>query len=87
MKMKQLLSGFAVLPLMAGIATASELAPLSDAQMDRVTAGLTIPYVLSEATTNPQTITLNFPVSDGETGLHALRTTSVVNTPFAGRAP
>jgi len=83
MKMKQLLSGFAVLPLMAGIATASELAPLSDAQMDRVTAGLTIPYLVSAT----QTITLNFGVSDGETGLPALRGTSVVNTPFAGRAP
>jgi hypothetical protein len=83
MKMKQLLSGFAVLPLMAGIAMASEPAPLSDAQMDRVTAGLTIPYLVTAA----QTITLNFPVSDGGTGLPALRGTSVVNTPFAGRAP
>jgi hypothetical protein len=78
MKMKQLLSGFAVLPLMAGIAMASEPAPLSDAQMDRVTAGLTIPYLV----TATQTIRLEFPVSDGQTGLAAARGTVVVNSPF-----
>ena len=40
--MKKLFSGLAALPLLAGVAMADQLAPLTDAQMDKVTAGLAI---------------------------------------------
>jgi hypothetical protein len=43
--MKKLLVGLAALPFLAGVAMAGQPAPLSDAQMDQVTAGLTASFV------------------------------------------
>jgi hypothetical protein len=38
--MKMLFAGLVALPFLAGVAMAGELAPLSDTQLDQVTAGL-----------------------------------------------
>jgi hypothetical protein len=41
-QMKRFLFGLAALPFLAGVALAAQPVPLSDAQMDRVTAGFDI---------------------------------------------
>ena len=45
--MKKLLVGLAALPLLAGVAMAGQPVPLSDAQMDKVTAGLVVLFTFS----------------------------------------
>jgi len=42
--MKKLLLGLAALPFVAGVAMAGEPAPLSDSQMDQVTAGVVVVF-------------------------------------------
>jgi len=81
MKMKHLLAGLAALPLLAGVALAGQPAPLSDTQMDGVTAGLVLPYTVGSLNngvcglggvncgSRAVTVTLSFPVSDGAVGL------------------
>jgi hypothetical protein len=54
--MKKLLVGLAVLPLLAGVASAGQPMPLSDAQMDKVTAGFT--YSFPTGPLNSLTITM-----------------------------
>ena len=50
--MKKLLVGLAVLPLLAGVASAAQPMSLSDAQMDKVTAGQDsgLPRLIEEQT-------------------------------------
>jgi len=85
MKMKQLLAGLAALPLLAGVAMAGQPAPLADAQMDQVTAGLILTYPGASltntcspggvnCTSTTTTLTLNYKVSDGFTGLGSFGT-------------
>ena len=89
MKLKQLLAGLAAFPLLAGVGMAGQPAPLADAQMDQVTAGLVITItpttgsVVSSCspggvncTSTPVTVTLNYKVSDGATGLASFGTLS-----------
>jgi len=45
--MKKLLIGFAALPFLAGVAMGGQPAPLSDAQMDKVTAGANASNIFS----------------------------------------
>ena len=45
--MKKLLVGLAALPFLAGVAMAGQPVPLSDAQMDKVTAGLEVFFTFS----------------------------------------
>ena len=45
--MKKLLVGLAALPFLAGVAMAGQPVPLSDAQMDKVTAGLVVLFTFS----------------------------------------
>jgi hypothetical protein len=45
--MKKLLVGLAALPFLAGVAMAGQPVPLSDAQMDKVTAGLNVLFTFS----------------------------------------
>jgi hypothetical protein len=45
--MKKLLVGLAALPFLAGVAMAGQPVPLSDAQMDKVTAGLEVLFTFS----------------------------------------
>jgi hypothetical protein len=73
--MKKLLAGFAALPFLAGVAMAGQPAPLSDVQMDQVTAGLAVWFVPATGNfvvTNPPGLTpgagvvvANFPSLDG----------------------
>lgn len=72
--MKKLLAGFAALPFLAGVAMAGQPAPLSDTQMDHVTAGLAVWFatnnsvviVTSVPLTAPAgTVVANFPSLDG----------------------
>ena len=73
--MKKLLAGCALLPLLAGMAMAGQPAPLSDTQMDRVTAGLAVWFspapsamvvVVSVPTEAPGGVVVdNFPSLDG----------------------
>jgi len=79
MKIRRLLPGIA-LPLSTGAAMAGQPAPLSDAQMDQVTAGLVVSYPGAaltsgclaggvNCTSTTVTVTATYPVSDGVTGL------------------
>jgi hypothetical protein len=45
--MKKLLVGLAALPFLAGVAMAGQPVSLSDAQMDKVTAGLVVDFIFS----------------------------------------
>ena len=77
--MKKLLAGCALLPLLAGMAMAGQSAPLSDTQMDQVTAGLAVWFatnnsiVIVENPTSATTpfappagvVVANFPSLDG----------------------
>lgn len=48
--MKKVLIGLATLPILAGVAMAGQPTPLSDAQMDKVTAGFNVDYTLTGGT-------------------------------------
>lgn len=48
--MNKLLAGIAALPFLAGVAMAGQPAPLSDTQMDQVTAGFDVLYVYGPGT-------------------------------------
>ena len=76
--MSKLLAGFAALPLLAGVALAGQPTPLTNTQMDQVTAGLADTFVFPAANvftvvlynpppllTTPHSITENFPSLDG----------------------
>jgi hypothetical protein len=72
--MKKLLASCALLPFLAGMAMAGQPAPLSDTQMDKVTAGLAVWFatnnsvviVTSVPLTAPGgTVVANFPSLDG----------------------
>jgi hypothetical protein len=56
--MKELFFGLAALPVLAGLALAAE--PLSDPQMDRVSAGATCPAGFTCTTTMSGTLTTTF---------------------------
>jgi len=45
--MNKLLAGFAALPFLVGVAMAGQPVPLSDTQMDRVTAGVTVEWTFA----------------------------------------
>jgi hypothetical protein len=91
MRMTELLGGLAALPLVAGVAMADQPAPLDDAQMDRVTAGLLVSYtpiIANLCTGMPATcspvsgsLTLSYPVSDAGTGLASLNITITSTIP------
>lgn len=73
--MKKLLAGCALLPLLAGMAMAGQPAPLSDTQMDQVTAGLAVWFATNSSIViveNPPAVAApagvlvaNFPSLDG----------------------
>jgi hypothetical protein len=72
--MKKLLAGFAALPFLAGVAMAGQPAPLSDTQMDHVTAGLAewfspgngmIVIITTPTVAPPGVVVENFPSLDG----------------------
>jgi len=67
MKMKQRLAGLAALPLfLGGAAMAGQPAPLSDVQMDRVTAGA---IAISATLVSFPGLTINIPVAGGAASL------------------
>lgn len=83
--MNKLLAGLAALPFLAGVATAGQPTPLTNTQMDQVTAGLAVwfvpaaglfvvanPGTLGSPTPGPGTLVGNYPSLDG------------VGPPFAG---
>jgi hypothetical protein len=81
--MKKLLVGLAALPFLAGVAMAGQPVPLSDAQMDKVTAGLDVLFtfsgngftaVLTNHRSNPTSnfLETQLPSLDGAAGLPVL---------------
>jgi alpha/beta superfamily hydrolase len=66
--MKKLLIGLAVVPFLAGVAMAGQPKPLTDAQMDKVSAGQLNGLIEIEFGTGAAAVELNFfPI--GQTGV------------------
>jgi hypothetical protein len=65
--MNKLLIGLAMVPFLAGVAMAGQPTPLSDAQMDKVTAGAEFTAPGFEYTISGVLLTLQFPGSDPHT--------------------
>ena|SRR5215469_14671563 len=85
--MKKLVLGLAALPFLAGIAWAGQQSSLTDAQMDKVTAGLSIDIALIDLPPNAQVPTLPVFGVEHVPGVCAITGCLTLDFPSADGAP